>query len=407
MAESLYLHLPRAAGPARWLLVDSLGNRIGHVQQGPIEDALPFAKGRRVTVLMPGEQVTLLHVDVPSRNPQKVLQAVPFMLEDKLAEDVESLHFALGDRTEAGQLVAVVSRARMQSCLDTLAAAGIAPRQLIPDVCALVPEPGTAAVALDGDAALVRFAEGGGFATDLALGAPLLKRRAFESGGALTRVELYGTESDIETFDATLGDASLERVKHPNADGALPALAAELRGQRGLDLLQGDFRLQTPLQEHWHTWRVAAILLALCLLLGFTEQITSYVRLRHQAAALDSQVAEFYTQATGSPVPEGTDALTAMKSKLRALQGGSSAGSLLALLDALGDSIGGNASIQITGFNYQGGNLQVQVQAGDIGALDALKGALNQQAGVRADLDSVNAAGSQVTGRLVLSGGGA
>jgi hypothetical protein len=45
------------------------------------------------------------------------------------------------------------------------------------------------------------------------------------------------------------------------------------------------------------------------------------------------------------------------------------------------------------------------LQAGDIGALDTLKGALSQ-GGVRADLDSVNASGAQVTGRIVLSGGG-
>ncbi len=406
MAESLYLHLPRAAGPARWLLVDTLGNRIGHVQQGTLAEAAELqAKGRRLTVLVPAEQVTLMHVDVPSRNPQKVLQAVPYILEDKLAEDVETLHFALGARTDAGQLVAVMGKARLRACLDELADAGLRPARLVPDVCALAPEPGSVAVALDGGAVLVRMPDGGGFATDTAFGAELLKRRITESAGAFTRLSIHGAAADVDAFDASLGDVPLERIKHPVADGALPALAAGLGAQRGLDLLQGDFKTQTPVQEHWRTWRIAVVLLALCLLLGLAEQITSYVKLRRQANTLDAQVTQLFNQAMpGSRLVPGSEQQE-MQAKLAELQGGNSAGSLLALLDALGSGLGSNPSIQVTGINYQGGSLQVQLQAGDIGALDALKGTL-AQGSVRADLDSVNASGAQVTGRIVLSGGG-
>src|SRR5579859_2805217 len=180
MAESLYLQLPRVDQPARWLLVDTLGNHIGYVQQGTFHDAAVQAKGRRVTAILPAEQVTLLHVDVPSRNPQKVLQAVPFMLEDKLAEDVESLHFALGERDTTGQLVAVVSRPRLHRCLDELAAAGIVPTRVVPDVCAVLPEVDAAVTVLDGGMALVCFPDGSGFGTDAALAAHLLKLRSEE-----------------------------------------------------------------------------------------------------------------------------------------------------------------------------------------------------------------------------------
>src|SRR6185503_5144866 len=127
---------------------------------------------------------------------QKVLQAVPYMLEDKLAEDVESLHFALGARTEAGQLVAVVNRARLRACIDALQDAGLKPASLIPDVCALAPEAGQAAVALDGDTALVRMPEGGGFAADAGLAAQILKRRLGAEGGP-TRVSIHGMQADV------------------------------------------------------------------------------------------------------------------------------------------------------------------------------------------------------------------
>jgi general secretion pathway protein L len=404
MAESLFLQLPRADAPARWLLVDTLGNRIGHVQQGSLADLAPQAKGRRITALLPAERVTLLHVEVPSRNPQKVLQAVPYMLEDKLAEDVENLHFALGTRSDAGQLVAAVGRAHLREQLDALAAAGLEAAHLVPDVCAILPEADAVVVALEGDTALVRFPDGGGFGTDQALAAHLLRRRLADNT-AVTRIVMHGSPQEMDALDTALADLPLERQRRPLEGGMLPLLANSLVHQRGLDLLQGEFKNQTPMQEHWRQWRLAAILLAACLLLGLAQQVTSYLRLRHQAAALDAQVLQVFTQAMpGSRVQADTE-VQQMKQRLAELQGGNSAGSLLALLDALGTGLGSNPSIQVTAVSYQGGSLQAQLQAADISALDALKGLLNKQSGISANLDSVNAAGSQVTGRIVLSGG--
>jgi len=405
MAESLYLQLPRGDEPARWLLVDTVGNRIGHVQQGAIADAAAQAKGRRVTAFLPAERVTLTHVEVPSRNPQKVLQAVPFMLEDKLAEDVESLHFALGPRDGQRQLVAAVGRGHLRELMESLAATGIMPARLIPDVCAVAPEPSTAVAVVEDGTALVRFPDGSGFGADSELAAQLLRRRLTAEGSDVTRIAIQASLEDADSFDALLADLPQERVKQTLPEGRLALLAHSLAGQRGLDLLQGEFKLQTSFQEHWRQWRLAAFLLVACVALGLVQQVTSYLRLRHQAAALDAQVIQIYTQATGNPPPDSTDPVSAMKSRLATLQGGNASGSLLVLLDALGTGLNTNPTIQVTGITYQSGSLQAQLQASDIGALDGLKGALNGKDGVTANLDSVNASGSQVTGRITLSGG--
>jgi len=154
-------------------------------------------------------------------------------------------------------------------------------------------------------------------------------------------------------------------------------------------------------------WRTAAMLLAACLLLLLIQQGVGYVRLKREAAALDAQVTQMLSQAMpGSHISPGTEKAR-MQQLLAQLQGGGSAGALLPLLDALGSAVAANPSIQVIALNYQGGSLQAQLQANDIGALDALKSSLGGQAGVTANLDSVNASGSQVTGRITLTGGGA
>ncbi|HET7922784.1 MAG TPA: type II secretion system protein GspL, partial [Gammaproteobacteria bacterium] len=141
MAETLFLHLPAADQAVGWLPVDTLGNRIGRVQQGGLTDAAAAARGRRLRVLVPGVHISLLRTSVPTRNPQKLLQAVPFALEDLLAEDIESLHFAIGPRDADGCSVAVLQRARLEQWLQQLADAGLKADELIPDMLALPAHP--------------------------------------------------------------------------------------------------------------------------------------------------------------------------------------------------------------------------------------------------------------------------
>jgi len=404
MAETLYLLLPRDPDVARWLLVDALGNRIGNVQQGSLEDAALQAKGRRLTALVPGEYVSLVRADIPSKSTQKVRQAAPFMLEDRLAEDVESLHFAAAPHVDGGYLVSAASREHMRHWLDRLADAGMQPVQLVPDLSALAPETEATVVALDADRALVRFPDGTGFAAETELALPLLKRRFTDNIFPLKRLVLHAAESATGDFTAALRETGVEILGHTLSDGVLPLLTAGLRAQRPFNLLQGDFQLRSNFQEHWRVWRMAAILLGACLLLGLAQQATSYVRLKRQATALDIQVSQLVSQALpGSNISPGTEQAR-MQQVLAQLQGGSSAGSLLPLLDALGGGMAANPTVQIIGLNYQGGSLQVQLQASDVGSLDALKAAIAKQNGLSVSLDSVNASGSQVTGRILLSG---
>ncbi|HEV7164360.1 MAG: type II secretion system protein GspL [Gammaproteobacteria bacterium] len=409
MAESIYLQLPRAPGPAHWLLVDALGNRIGLVQQGSLADAATQAHGRRLTAFVPGEQVSLFLADIPSRSLQKVQQAVPFLLEDKLAEDADVLHFAAGLRDTGGHLVAVTDQARMRLWLGEIAQAGLEPVQLMADTAALAIQPDTTVIALDGPYVMTRFPDGSGFTAEREFALGLLKRRLGVADGTATpaRVVIHATEADdAQGFIAALESTGAEFSQHALKDGVLPLLAAGLRQQRGVNLLQADFQPRSDFQEHWRVWRVAAVLFATCLLLLLIQQGMGYVRLRREATDLDAQVVQLLGQAMpSSKISPGTEEIR-MKQLLSQLQGGSSAGALLPLLDALGGAITANPSIQIIALNYQGGSLQAQLQAGDIGALDALKSAIGNKAGITANLDSVNASGSQVTGRITLSGGG-
>ncbi|MBR0551025.1 type II secretion system protein GspL [Stakelama marina] len=132
------------------------------------------------TILVPSESVRLLAVDLPIRSRAKRLQALPFAIEDQIAERPESVHLALGSEISSNRyLVGVVAHAQMERWTEMAEEAGLGHAAMVPDALALpVPPEGHWAVDLGETRATVRAADGTGFA----LAAPML-RAAWERAG--------------------------------------------------------------------------------------------------------------------------------------------------------------------------------------------------------------------------------
>lgn len=122
------------------------------------------------TVLVPSEGVRLLAVDLPLATAAKRVAALPFAVEDRIAEPLESVHLALGaELAPRRYLVAVVAHVQMAAWVEAAEAAGLAHAALVPDALAL-PRPAEGWTAeLAGGRALVRAADGTGFAAPAAL----------------------------------------------------------------------------------------------------------------------------------------------------------------------------------------------------------------------------------------------
>src|SRR5439155_1548704 len=83
------------------------------------------AGAQSITVLVPGADVVFARTAVRARNREQLERALPFALEEQLAEPVEGLHFAYEiEAGGAGQTVAAVRRERLRAWLEGLAARG-------------------------------------------------------------------------------------------------------------------------------------------------------------------------------------------------------------------------------------------------------------------------------------------
>ena len=96
MADFLVLRFAESpTEPVEWVVVDQSGAQQGSDRTR--RSAGPWPKrptDKRVIALVPGTNVLRTFVDIPVRNQAKLLQAIPFAMEDQLAGNIEELHFA-------------------------------------------------------------------------------------------------------------------------------------------------------------------------------------------------------------------------------------------------------------------------------------------------------------------------
>ena len=96
---------------AEWLRPDS------GVQRGALAELVSQAGNTRLMLVAPGEAITLHRIPLPGHKRALWARAVPYALEDQLIDDIETLHFALGQTPDGDSLpVATVDHAVLRGC---------------------------------------------------------------------------------------------------------------------------------------------------------------------------------------------------------------------------------------------------------------------------------------------------
>lgn len=134
------------------------------------ESLEPLDSSASATLLVPTEQVLVLAVDLPIAGRAKRLEALPFAIEERIADPVQAVHLALGRETSPRRYLAgVVDHALMRRWQALAEANGLGGAAIVPDALALpMPAEGEWSVATIGPRTLVRRDDGTGFAVPAA-----------------------------------------------------------------------------------------------------------------------------------------------------------------------------------------------------------------------------------------------
>jgi general secretion pathway protein L len=404
--ETLYLRLrdPDLDAPTAHALVVDLAPTVGvppsvFVRELPLREVLALATGRRVVAFVPGADVRLTTVTVPARQPAKVLQAAPFVLEDQFADDVEMLHFALGTRLANGAFpIAAVARNQMVEWLVPFRATDVRIDALIPETLALPwQEGGPWTVLAESDQATCRTSASGGFSC-----APedfeLFLQMAEAGDAHPLRIYLpKGVRDDYSHLQRPIDLL-------PGFDDPLEALVRSWRAAASINLLQGPYSQREDLDRFWKPWRLAAGLVIAAFVLGVANNGIQALRLKHQAlaqaAANEAQFRRLFPRETRI-----VDLQAQLDQQLRALRAGNGGGGLFFLLQQAAAGLAASPGLTLKDAQFREGALYLDLGSSDLQAAEKLRAYFSTHRGATLTVQDTNAGDGAAQIRVKLAPG--
>lgn len=402
MRETLYLQLRDTApdAPLAYALAAAPSGAGAQVQRGTLEAILPLAALRRVVAFVPGSDVRLAAVQVPARAPARILQAAPFALEEQLAEDVDTLHFALGapGQAEGGaHPVAIVARARMDAWLAPLRGRGVRIDALLPETLCL-PAPGDdrwTGLAESGRVT-VRTGAWSGFSCALDdLGAFL--RLADPDGRAALRLFVA---RDVE-FDFSRAGRPIELL--PGYGSGLEVLARHFAPASSINLLQGAYSESQDWQRLAAPWRLAGALAAAWLVLAGVVYGADAWRTGRELAAQNARNFARCQQVFPKDCVSEVLMPSVVEQQARLLRAGSGGGApLFQLLGTLAAALQATPGLTLESMQFREGALSLSLTGTDLQALEALRAwyAARRDAKLQVEAADAGAGGVQIRLKL-------
>ena len=407
MAEFLVIRLgvdPEQA--ANWITVDSNGTRTGAPVTGALADAAGDIGDRSVIVLVPATTALTTTANIPIKGGSRLLAALPFALEEQLADDIDDLHFAAGPRRASGLVpVAVVAHEQMSEWLARLDAAGLPAARIVPENYGLARIPGTMSLLsaddqiIFNDGADNEFVMQGASPSDALAVAGALEDSGDEdhvAGHLLVYCESGDEERFQQDWNALRHElASVDINLLP--DGALPRLAVTVAAGNGINLLQGRYGAKTEIGTLFRPWRYAAILFLTLGLLTFGGKVADYYRLTQEETVLKTQFEQVYRSIRPGDQREIVDPVATVNSVRRSLGGPSALQVLLPSLVQLGQALQQNQTANIEAISYRAGVIDVRLTAPDVVTLDRIRTAVSSSGRFSATIQSTDQVGSSLS----------
>ncbi|WP_417762328.1 type II secretion system protein GspL [Shewanella sp.] len=392
MSERLFIRLGVTdSEPCSWLVWSEQEQEI--IASGELADASALqtlserAGNRPVDVLVPSDVVRLMQVDLPEKGQRQALKALPFLLEESLAQNVDELHFVPGAREGDTLHVAVVAHEQMQQWQCWLDDAGLKARKLVPDCLALPLADCQWALVQVGEQYLLRTGVGSGVAVGKNWLALLLPQLLAGTEQAPT-VACY-TEYQDERLDCQLQPLELPML-----------VLAKGHLQSPVNLLTGPYTPRKEYNAQWQPWKKVAVVAGVAFVLALVNKGMGIYQYNQQAEQLQAESEAIYRQVAGST--RIVNLRSQLGKTLSMMQGGGVGGELFAMLQKLQSSFSQVPELKPQSLRFDGGRgeLRMQVAAKSYEQIDKFRQLAAQQFTI--DAGAMNNNDGAVTSTLTL-----
>ncbi len=350
---------------------------------------------QRLVVLIPGEQVLLTTAHIPGSR-QQAVQAVPFVLEEHLADEPEDLHFSLGSKDNNDNWpIAIIAREYFNNILKELTETGLKPQAIITDILALPHHANEWTVWQDNNWLKIRTGDFSGYAVETE-NYPWLISKLLETSIAPEKITFIGKEPPVANIRAELNNLPVKFCPAP----PLWQIDDNGRHTSAINLLQGEYQPNCQWQKIWQ-WRIPAVLIGVIIIIYGTMLFTKELNLRNVDKNLSANMVKIYRQTFPASrhiinpriqMKQQLDKLTAARQN-----------TFSTLLTAFYPALNSNQSPTVLELQFNDRQLEIHLSSKNINSMDAAMTRVSDNFSGKVQLHDVTSGKDGVQATMVLT----
>ncbi|WP_144392274.1 type II secretion system protein GspL [Pleionea sediminis] len=413
MKKRLFIQLPDDPNNAliwgQWNSDDERWDDRGEVLSVDLVALAERAQKCETIVIVPASKVTYKQVTTPAKQLKQIQAAVPYMLEDQLANPIDQLHFAYGKRNKDGKVdVFWTTHEQMEQWLEWFDQAEIAADVIVSENALLKDATDATEIILNDRFALVNEVGGECWSCQRDL-LPLIWKPSSDQAAGDSEEKSLESEIDL-TMIRIFHTGELESVWQEKENVIAQALTeyelldlfCQEYSKNAVNLRQLEYVVKKQSNLQWKKYKALTYVCGFSFVTFLIYQGSSFFVL-HQENKVVREQAEQKFQQVFSRRPRAGSIFGQAKRLIQRQGSGNEQGEFLKLLEQTSTQIASIDQIRPTSITYDGrkGELRLDVLAPDYQALNNFKDTL-VKSGLQVDMSSASAQGDAYSTRLVI-----
>ncbi len=406
MNSFFYLFLPKRGdallelntATLNWIYSSENGELIE--ASGLLSDAVVAAENCIVTAVLSGEDVLSLKAEVPGKNSQRIQQAIPYVLEDNVVDDVEDLYFAIkkknNDSLNNEYDIAIIDKIYFENIILQLKDLGIQADRMIADYSLLED------CLIFDDERMILHSENMRFSTSVN-NIDVLDEDGFINNKNIQLIYCGNNSNASNPVSIWLQHLSLH-ADYKSLSFRL-CLIKNSSNNSVINLLQGEHKKKKDWSHTSKIWLPVTILFGIWLSMQSIMFIFEYVDLKNKNKQLNTEIINIYKK-TFPQSRRIIDAQAQMKQKLISLRKrkGQSGRGFSEMLANSASAFSKEKHLVIKSLRYYDGRMNLEIQISSLQALDRLKKQLKNENGYEVEIQNASSGKDTVTARIQIVG---
>ena len=413
MSETLLIHYNiNEAQQATWSFCNAAGELTGKISTGSLTELSEIAADHPAIVLLNSQCLHINQLQLPTQNMQKLLKAVPYAIEEFIADDIDNFHFVVAkNKHDNATSVVGINRDTLKNIIRVFQDANINVEKIIPDALCLAAE--------SKQWVCLNYKNTSYLQTDITNGMVvshellpyiLSNKLQDESVARPEKILLFCEQENTAAFDAlkaeNIFDDDIEINSIVYNTHPLVVFCGNYKQAMPLNLLQHEFKPKRKTSGYWRHWRLAASLAAIWLVLHLGLTGFQHAQLKQENIATKARIEKIYKKA----FPQSRKIINPrvqMEQKLKELKGSAgnnSKGLLFLLAESFGTLTHDKQNITLQSLTFRNNRMDIGLEGSNLQAIENLNKNLNSNKKIKSEIVSSSSEKDKVKGNIRIEG---